>query len=112
MKVFRYLILCLLIIGSASVGMAVESGIYRLLSISESEKLILVSRNPDKKKFLLDIASAKITLNEKPVELEELSSFSVIRIKWKKSNDKRNGIPLDGVVTEIEIQSPSKTEIP
>jgi hypothetical protein len=109
MKILRYFVLWLLM-GAVPVSMAVESGVYRLLSISESEKLILVSRNPDKTKFLLDVAAAKITVDGKPAELEELSSFSVIHVRWNKSDDKRNGIRIDGIAVEIKIESPKKPE--
>jgi hypothetical protein len=110
MKVLRCFILWLMITGSVSVCMAVESGMYRLLSVSESEKLILVSRTPDKTKYILDVASAKITVDGKPAELEELKSFSVIQVKWNKSNDSRNGVRLEGVAIEIEVESPKRPE--
>ena len=110
MKALRHFLLWLLIIGSVSISMAVESGMCRLLSVSESEKLILVSRIPDKTKFLLDVAAAKITVDGKPAEFEELKSFSVVQVKWNKSDDKRNGIRLDGIASEIEIESPKKLE--
>ena len=110
MKILRYFVLWLLLMGAVPGSMAVESGAYRLLSISESEKLILVSRNPDKTKFLLDVAAAKITVDGKPAELEELRSFSVIHVRWNKSNDKRNGVRIDGIAVEIKIESPKKPE--
>jgi hypothetical protein len=110
MKGFKYIVLGLLIAGSVTLSMAVESGMCRLLSVSESEKLILVSRTPDKKKFLLDVAAAKITVEGKPAELDELKSFSVIQVQWNKSRDKRNGIRLDGVAVEISVESPKESE--
>ncbi|MEJ2109611.1 MAG: hypothetical protein P8Z37_06795 [Acidobacteriota bacterium] len=110
MKVLRYFVLWLLILGGVPSSIAVESGMYRLLSISESEKLILVSRNPDKTKFLLDVKAAKITVDGKPAELEELNAFSVIQVKWNESDDKRNGVRIDGIAVEIEVESPKKPE--
>jgi hypothetical protein len=110
MKVLRYFVIWLLILGAVPSSMAIESGMYRLLSISESEKLILVSRTPDKTKFLLDVAAAKITVDGKPAELDELSSFSVIHVKWNESDNKRNGVRIDGIAVEIKVESPKKPE--
>jgi hypothetical protein len=78
----------------------------RLLSVSESEKLILISTIPNKTKYLLDAAAAKITINGKPAEFDKLTSFSIIQVRWNKSKDKRNGIRLDGIAVEIEIDPP------
>ena len=108
MKVIGSLILSLLITGSILVCPAVESGMCRLLSVSESEKLILISTIPDKKKYLLDVAAAKITIDGKPAEFEELASFSLLQVKWDSSDEKRNGVRLDGIAIEIEINSPPK----
>jgi len=108
MKAIGFLILYLLITGSILVCPAVESGMCRLLSVSESEKLILISTIPEKKKYLLDVAAAKITIDGKPAEFEELESFSLIQVKWDASDEKRNGIRLDGTAIEIEIDTPKK----
>ena len=108
MKTIGCLILFLLITGSIFTCAAVESGMCRLLSISESEKLILVSAIPEKTKYLLDAAAAKITIAGKPAEFEKLTSFSLIQVKWKKDNEKRNGIRLDGIALEIEIDPPER----
>ena len=108
MKVVGFLILFALITGSFMVCPAVESGMCRLLSVSESEKLILISTIPDKKKYILDVAAAKITIDGKPAEFEELMSFSVIQVKWEESDEKRNGVRLDGTAIEIEIDPPQK----
>jgi hypothetical protein len=81
---------------------------YRLLSVSDSEKLILVSQSSTKTKFLLDAASAKITVNEKPAEFRELSAFSTIQLKMNLKKLSRNGITIDGTATEIKISSPIK----
>ena len=110
MKVVGFLVLYLLMTGSITVCHAVESGMCRLLSVSESEKLILVSTIPDKKKYLLEAAAAKITIDGKPAEFEKLESFSVIRVKWEAINEKRNGVPLDGRAIEIEIDHPEKPQ--
>ena len=110
MKMIGRLILYLLITGSILICSAVESGMCRLLSVSESEKLILISTIPDKTKFLLDVAAAKITINGEPAEFEKLTSFSLIQVKWEKSKDKRNGVRLDGIAIEIEIDPPRKPQ--
>jgi len=81
---------------------------YRLLSVSDSEKLILVSQIPSKTKYLLDAASAKITVNGKAAEFKELRTFSVIQVKVDLRKLSKNGIGLDGSATEIRISSPER----
>jgi hypothetical protein len=100
----------LIITGSVLICQAVEAGMCRLLSVSSSEKLILVSSIPDKTKYLLDVAAAKITIGGKPAELEELTSFSLIHVKWNKSDEKRNGVRLDGIAIEIAVDPPKNPE--
>jgi len=95
---------CLLL--CSSLGLAVETGMYRLLSISTSEKLILVSQIPGKTKYLLDTASAKITIDGKAAEFSELKAFSVIQLKMELNKIKRNGIDIDGAATEIRVTTP------
>ncbi len=91
-----------------SIALAVESDMYRLLSVSDSEKLILVSQIPSKTKYLLDAASAKITVNGKAAEFKELRAFSVIQVKVDLRKSSKNGIGLDGSATEIRISSPER----
>ena len=110
MKAVRFLLIWLLIVGSLAVCQAEEKGAFRLLSISESEKLILVSKTADKSKYLLDAAAAKITVNGKPAEINELESFTVIQVRWKKKESKRNGVRLDGLALEIAVEPPKKPE--
>jgi hypothetical protein len=81
---------------------------YRLLSVSDSEKLILVSQIPSKTKYLLDAASVKITVNGKAAEFKELRTFSVIQVKVDLRKLSKNGIGLDGSATEIRISSPER----
>jgi hypothetical protein len=97
-------ILCLLASGAPCLG--VETGVYRLLSISVSEKIILVSHVPSKKKYLLDTASAKIMIHGKAAELADLKSFSVLQVKMELRKIKRNEIDIDGVATEIRVAAP------
>ena len=81
---------------------------YRLLSISVSEKMILVSQIPSKTKYLLDASSAKITVNGKPAEFKDLRVFSVVQVKLELRKSSKNGISIDGLATEIRISNPEK----
>jgi hypothetical protein len=110
MKVTGCLLLFLLLSGSIFVCPAVESGMCRLLSVSESEKLILVSTIPDKKRYLLDVAAAKITIAGEPAEFERLISFSLIQVKWDETDERRNGVRLDGIAIDIEIDPPRQPQ--
>jgi hypothetical protein len=98
--------LCLL--GLISLCLAVETGAYRLLSISASEKLILVSQIPGKTKYLLDASSAKITIDGKAAEFKDLKAFSIVQVKLELGKGSRNGIPIDGSATEINISASDK----
>ena len=89
---------------------AIESGNCRLLSISESEKLILVSQIPSKKKYLLDTTAAKITENGKPAEFNELRKFSIVQVIMELHKSTRNGVQIDGSAREIRILDPESQE--
>lgn len=93
-----------------SLSIAVESGNYRLLSVSVSEKMILVSQIPNKTKYLLDAGSAKITVNGKAGELKELKVFSILQLKADIKKTSKNGISLDGSASEIRILAPEKVK--
>jgi hypothetical protein len=105
---FLLVFVAMLFLGFGSTTFSVESNSYRLLSISESEKLILVSSIPDKRKYLLDAASAKITFNGKSAEFKELKQFSIIQVKFQLGKKKKNAIELDGSAIEISISNPEK----
>jgi len=90
--------------------MAAQLDTFRLLSVSESEKLILLSQIPGKSKFLLDAASAKITLNGKPAEFKALKAFSVIQVKANLRKTTKLGIEIDGTATEIRISTDEKRD--
>lgn len=92
---------------SARTALALEAGVYRLLSISSSEKLILVSSVPEKKKYLLDASSARITMDGKPVEFESLEQFSAIQVEMELKKVEKNGVELDGAASEIRISPPA-----
>ncbi|MDR0842157.1 MAG: hypothetical protein LBP68_01905 [Acidobacteriota bacterium] len=102
--------LCVLIwiVASGPAASAVEPGGYRLLSVSESEKLVLVSQLSDQKKFLLDAAEVKVTVDDQPAEFKDLTRYSVVRVQMKLAKTKKNGVTLDGVATEITVKSPGK----
>jgi hypothetical protein len=89
---------------------ALESGSYRLLSVSETEKLVLVSRIPDQKKFLLDAADVKVTMNDKPAEFKDLILFTVVQVQMDLRRAKRKGVDLDGRANEIAIFSPAEEQ--
>ena len=105
---FKYALICILVCCTASI--AVEANLFRLLSVSESEKLILVSQIPSKTKYLLDAASAKITLNGKPAEFKVLKAFSNIQMKMELKKTSKIGIELDGVAIEIRISTDDKSK--
>jgi hypothetical protein len=103
MKILAWFCIALFLIGACSSAMAVETGMYRLLSVSSSEKLILVSQIPGKQKFLLDVSSAKITVNGKAAEIKELDTFSILQLKLELRKSIRNGTELDGLAKEIKV---------
>jgi len=111
-KMNKCILFCVAIFlfGLSPLSLAVEPGNCRLLSISDSEKLILVSQIPSKTKYLLDAASAKITVNGKPAEFKELKVFSIIQVKLDLRKSSRNGITVDGSAKEIRIFSPDKAK--
>ena len=92
-----------------SFALAADNPLYRLLSVSESEKLILVSQLPGKAKFLLDASSAKISVNGKPAEFRELKAFSILQVKMDRKKSNKNGITIDGLATEIIVTNSEKT---
>jgi len=90
--------------------LAAELDTYRLLSLSESEKLILVSQVSTKTRYLLDASSAKITIDGKPAEYKALKAYSTIQLKMETRKQKRLGIDLDGVAIEISVNAGQKAE--
>ncbi len=109
MRIVGWMCIVLGIIGFTSSVMAVETGMCRLLSISSSEKLILVSQIPSKHKYLLDASSAKITVNGKPAEFKELDVFSIIQVKFELRKSTKSGVELDGSAKEIKV-NPSENQ--
>jgi hypothetical protein len=110
MKTSRLWLLLIPVLVFCPLLMAVESGMCRLLSVSESEKLILVSQIPGKAKYLLDAASAKITVDGKAAEFKELKAFSILLVKMELRKSTKSGIEIDGTATEIRISNAEKTK--
>jgi hypothetical protein len=108
MNTIKYIGAIVWFLAFCSLALSEELGTYRLLSISESEKLILVSEIPGKAKFLLDASSAKITLDGNPAEYKSLKTFSLIQLKMERRKLMKIGIALDGVAIEIRINSSEK----
>ena len=106
MKYLRLIYLSIFLLGFCTFCIAVESGMFRLLSISDSEKLILVSQIPGKTKYLLDASSSKITVDGKPAEFKELKAFSVVQVKVQLGKTSKKGINIDGKALEIRISNP------
>jgi len=92
-----------LMIGAAGTAFGVESGQFRLLSVSDSTKMILVSQIPTKTKYILDAATAKVTIDGKPAEFQNLDFYTIINVKFELKKGTKEGIETNGVVTEIRI---------
>ena len=86
---------------------AVEPGAYRLLSVSETSKLILVSEIQSKTRYVLDTSSAKITVNSKAAEFQDLKAYTVIHLTFELKKSVKDGIDVDGKVSEIRITTPA-----
>jgi len=87
---------------------ALESGQFRLLSVAETQKWVLVSQAPGKPKYILDASTAKITVDNKPAEFKDLGRFSVINVKFEFKKANKDGITVDGVATEIRVLTPEQ----
>ena len=119
--------LAILITALPLLSLAIESGIYRILSVSDSIKVILISQRIDKQaapavatkksavapgkgdqtiKYVLDASAAKITVNGKPAEFKDLKYYASAQVKFELHKDSKEGIPIDGKATEIRIIVP------
>ena len=87
---------------------ALESGQFRLLSATEVNKMILISIPEKKVKYLLDAATAKITVDGKAAEFKELVHYSVVNVKFELKKLSKDGILLEGVASEIRILTPEQ----
>jgi hypothetical protein len=102
-RVFCAALLLMVLAGALNTALAVESGQFRLLSIADSSKLLLVSQIPSKTKYILDASTAKITVDGKPAEFKTLDYYSIINIKYELRKGSKDGIETNGVATEIRI---------
>jgi hypothetical protein len=76
---------------------------YRILSISTSEKMILISDLTSKTRLLLDLSDAKIQIDGKNAEIKDLQVYSSAQVWFEKKNLSHEGITLDGVARRIEV---------
>jgi hypothetical protein len=102
-KVFCAVLMLIILAGMPERALGVESGQFRLLSIADTSKLILVSQIPSKTKYLLDASTAKITVDGKPAEFKTLDYYAIINIKFELKKGSKEGIETNGVATEIRI---------
>ncbi len=108
---------CLLLVPVFSIllpafSRAVETDQYRLLSVAESGRLILISQIPSKTKYVLDATSAKITVNGKPAEFKDLKSYSIVQVKMDLHKFSKEGIEIDGTASEIKVTVPEDIKQP
>ena len=99
-------VLLLLFLSLSGFLFALESETFRLLSLSDSGKIILVSKMPSKTKYMLDATTAKITVNGKAAEFSDLEQYSIIQVKFELRKAKKEGIDIDGIAKEISITPP------
>ena len=85
---------------------AIETDMYRLLSVADSPKLILISQIPNKTKYVLDATAAKITVNGKPAEFKDLKTYVIVQVKMELRKFTKDGIDVDGTAKEIRITVP------
>jgi hypothetical protein len=104
----KCIVLIVIILLTQATLSAIESGQYRLLSITDVQKWILISQSPGKPKYLLDASTAKITVDGKPAEFKELSHYSVVNVKFEFKKSSKDGVNVDGVASEIRILTPEQ----
>ncbi len=88
--------------------LALEAGQFRLMSLANANKMILISQSPEKPKYLLDAATAKITVDGKPAEFKELSRYSIVNVKFELKKSNKDGISIDGTAMEIRVLTPEQ----
>jgi len=80
-----------------------ETPEYRILSISTSEKMILISDLSTKTRLLLDMSDAKVLVDGKPAEFKDLQIYSSANVWFEREKSSHEGIALDGVAKRIEV---------
>lgn len=114
MKKSEYILpaLALLLLISSPARAVETADKYRLLSVADTPKLILISQIPSKTKYVLDATSAKITVNGKPAEFKDLKSYVIVQVKMELKKFTKDGIEIDGTASEINITVPQEGEPP
>jgi len=87
-------------------ALPIETKGFRLLSVADAPKLILVSEIPSKTKYMLDVATAKITVDGKPAEFKDLRRYALIHVTFTQKKAQKEGVEIDGVASEIKILTP------
>ena len=100
---FIAVVLCLAVTLSA-----LEAGQFRLLGGAFASKMIVISQSPGKPRYILDAATAKITVDGKPAEFKEIFNYSIINVKFELKKSNKDGIDLDGAASEIRILTPEQ----
>ncbi len=100
-----------MLLACVSAALAVEAATYRLLSASNTGKMILISSIPQKTKYMLDAATAKVTVDGKPAEFSSLQLYSVVHVKFDAKKGTKNGVDIDGVATEIRVLTPENPKV-
>jgi hypothetical protein len=76
---------------------------YRILSVSESAKLVLISDLATKTRYLLDASQAKIIVEGKEAEIKSLQNYSSAEVLFEKKKAQHEGVDLDGVALRISV---------
>jgi hypothetical protein len=103
------LVAALLVLSGTGSSLAVETGIYRLLSVTETSKLILISHPNTKTKYLLDASTAKVTLDGKPAEFGTLKQYSTAQVFFEVKKGTKDGVEIDGTASEIRLTAKTRT---
>ncbi len=106
MKKFAFFLIIAMCLPAAL--FALESGQFRLMSVVDAQKWILISQAPGKPKYILDASTAKITIDGKPAEFKNLSNYSIVNVKFEFKKSSKDGITIDGVASEIRILTPEQ----
>jgi hypothetical protein len=104
----RMILACVAAVLMGAMLFALESGQYRLLSVTDALKVILISQSLGKPKYLLDASTAKLTVDGKPAEFKELNRYSIVNVKWELKKFTKEGADLDGIASEIRILTPEQ----
>jgi hypothetical protein len=78
---------------------------YRILSISTTENIILLSDLDSRNRLMLDAAKAKIIIDGKESDLKNLQKFNSATFQIKRSPKTFRGHELDGQVVRAEIDT-------